>query len=103
MSNSNFPKKLQRRKFLANLLFAGGALSVAALQGELLAQPNPEDEGWELPKDWNKPDLKPKPKQTPTPRPTKTPPPPLLGDVSLPNIEGRMRQPRPIPEPRPKP
>ena len=69
--------RLKRRKFLANLLFAGGALSLSGLQAAQ-AQQNPTD-GWTLP-DLNQSD----PKPTPTP-----PPPPVRGE--------------PIPQPQPPP
>lgn len=45
--------KLPRREFLANLLFAGGVLSVCGLQNsyDMVARRDPEKDGWELPDD----------------------------------------------------
>ena len=45
--------KLPRREFLANLLFAGGVLSVCGLQDsyDIVARRDPKKDGWELPDD----------------------------------------------------
>lgn len=96
--------KLKRRQFLANLLFAGGALTVCGLQSQAalaaepkeksckepdqIAQRDPKDDGWELPDDlygkpkgnkdgWElPPDYKnPNPKPQPQPRPQPRPQP----------------------------
>lgn len=74
--------RLKRRQFLANLLFAGGALSLSGLQAAH-AQQNPTD-GWTLP-DLSQSD----PKPTPTPPPTRgepipQPPPPPPPGTSTP-------------------
>jgi hypothetical protein len=74
--------RLKRRQFLANLLFAGGALSLAGLQGAQAAE-HPSD-GWTLP-DLNKPD----------PKPSPTPPPPQ------PPIRGLRIPPKPLQPPQP--
>lgn len=79
MENKPMQKKLRRREFIANLLFAGGALSLVTLQGKIAAN-DPEDEGWQLPPDWNNP----QPQKTPRPRPTRTPEPIVRGRVAPP-------------------
>lgn len=100
-------RKLPRREFLANLLFAGGMLSVTALKNEygLVAHRSPKDDGWELPDDdeknptttpdgWELPEdlLEP----TRPPKPPKPEPPPN-GGIRPPQIRGRMRPPQPLP------
>lgn len=104
MKESNAPKnKVPRREFLANLLFCGAALSVAGLQSEydLVARRNPEDEGWELPKDepkkppkedWKLPDDL---MDSPEPPPRKPPRPPVRGRVRPPQILGKVKPPPP--------
>jgi hypothetical protein len=100
--------KLPRREFLANLLFAGGALTVTALQKEygLVArreadnkpadQKDPRD-GWELPDegtpserdDWELPDdlLEPSAAPRPEPRPK--------GGMRPPSVRGKVEPPSP--------
>lgn len=97
--------RLPRREFLANLLFAGGALTVCGLQTEygLVAKRDPRQEGWELPDDlkesqpdtepegWDLPDdlLDPPPViRNPPPRP---PQPPIEGRVQPPPPAGGMQ------------
>ena len=88
--------RLKRRQFLANLLFAGGALSLAGLQGAQAAE-HPAD-GWTMP-DLNKPD--------PKPSPTPPPQPPILGRRVPPKPPEVPPQPPtagvPIPVPPPQP
>lgn len=78
MNENDLPKaseiRWQRRQFLANLLFAGGVVSLAGLQSAQ-AQTNPTD-GWTLP-DLNTPSPRQTPK--PPPKPPKPPRPPLPG------------------------
>ena len=99
---------MQRRQFLANILFCGGALSVASLTENILAQPDPK-EGWELPQDkrkkaqgedWELPADWKDGGQKPQPQPSSTPP-PLEGDVEVP-LAGVPRPPR-RPDPDEKP
>lgn len=78
--------KLRRREFLANLLFATGALSASAFLTRA-----EELEGWELPPSVEK-RLSPQP-SPPPPRPCPPPPKPE------PIVRGRVR----MPEPRPLP
>lgn len=98
-------RRFRRRAFLADLLFAGGGLAVAALTGEptQLAD-GPVEDGWDLPKDVEdrlKPEPeKPRPRPRPRPRPQPTRTPEIRGDVSYP---GRIVQPQPKPRPRPEP
>ncbi|MCA9793186.1 MAG: hypothetical protein KC910_15360 [Candidatus Eremiobacteraeota bacterium] len=76
------PKKLRRREFLANLLFATGALSASAFLTRA-----EELEGWELPPEVEKrlsPAPPPPPRPTPPPRPE-------------PVVRGRVRVPEPQP------
>ena len=116
-SHSNPPqRKLPRREFLANLLFAGGAISVTSFQAEYggIAL-DPKDDGWELPDDkgsskkddWELPDdlldspePKPNPKCPPPQphpaggrRPPRPPQPP--GGIRPPHIRGKVRSPEP--------
>jgi len=101
MDNSKGPTehRIQRREFLANLFFCGGVLTVSALQSEygLLARRDPEEDGWELPKDeppseqetdWELPDdlLQTTP-PPPEPRPD--------GGIRPPIIRGRVAPPKP--------
>lgn len=76
MQNDNPPlsqsPRMRRRQFLANLLFAGGALTFAGLQAAQ-AEEHPTD-GWTLP-DLSQTDPKPSPTPAPTPRGEPTPPP----------------------------
>jgi hypothetical protein len=91
--------KLPRREFLANLLFAGGALTVCGLQSEygLLAKRDPKQDGWELPDDLkeSQPDIDPDgwelPEDLLDPPPVIRNPPPHPPPV----IEGRVRPPNP--------
>ena len=108
MSESEGRKKstMRRREFLANLLFASGALSVTGFQLQAeTARKDPKDEGWQLPSDWKDNQEKDgwelpedlfegsDPPPNP-PRPPK-PPPPRPGDVSPPHIRGKVAPPRP--------
>lgn len=79
-------KKLKRRKFLADFLFAGGTLTAAAF----LAKVSLEDEP-------------PRPEKTPEPQQClKTPePPPLDGAVEPPMVKGDVAE--PVPPHRPMP
>ena len=102
-------RSLKRRQFLANLLFAGGALSVVGLNASVAEPKHPETEGWTLPKDltenigdgWVLPkDLKdPVPPKKP-PKPIPQPEPPLMGSVVQPRpvrppvIRGKVAPPR---------
>ena len=72
---------LKRRQFLANLLFAGGALTFASLQGA--AAQVPIEDGWVLPQDLER-RLKSKTgsRMDPVPKPTEPTPPPA--DSALP-------------------
>ena len=105
---------LPRREFLANILFAGGALTLSSFQGELLAfTPADPKEGWELPEDgeskqnddgWSLPeDLLDSPKEPnprcrpPRPRPCPLPYPNPAGGPRPPHILGRVTYPRPSP------
>lgn len=107
MSNS---ERLKRRDFLANILFAGGALTLASLE-RALAEPVPEgwdlpenwknnpDPDWELPPDWkdpkpDRPQPRPMPHPRPRPRPRPTPPNPR-GGVRPPHLKGVVKPPRP--------
>lgn len=72
--------RLRRRQFLANLLFAGGALTLGSLQSAQ-AMEEPKD-GWTLPDLADKPEDK-----TPTPTPPRPPQPPTAG-VPLPKPPG---------------
>jgi hypothetical protein len=103
--NPNNPKsRLPRREFLANLLFAGGILSVTALQSEygVVASAGPKDEGWELPEDkrkdppadgWELPDdLLDSPKP-PSPKPPV--PPEIMGRRRPPELKGEVKPPPP--------
>jgi hypothetical protein len=105
-TSSNSKSRLPRREFLANLLFCGGALSVAALQSEfgILAQTDPKDEGWELPEDdkkkpdaddWDLPDDL---LNSPEPPPQKPPekPPVIMGRKRPPALRGEVKQPPPL-------
>ena len=102
--------KLPRREFLANLLFAGGVLSVCGLQEsyDMVARRDPKKAGWELPDDltesrpddaddgWELPeDLMDSPppviKNPPRPVP---PEPPIRGSVRPPQPDGGMRPPQ---------
>lgn len=51
MSQLPNQRKLPRREFLANLLFAGGFLTVTALDERypLLCRKDPPESGWEMP------------------------------------------------------
>ena len=96
MSDDN-PKhgyRMQRRQFLANLLFAGGALTLAGLQSAEAAEA-PTD-GWTLP-DLSQND--PKPSPTPPPQqPPKPPPQPPTAGVPVP--AGGVRPAPPPPQPK---
>jgi hypothetical protein len=88
-------QRMQRRQFLANLLFAGGALTLAGLRSAQAAE-HPTD-GWTLP-DLNAPDPKPSPSPTPEPPPIlgePSPPPPLMGKPlpPAPHPRGKVRIP----------
>jgi hypothetical protein len=80
MNKSSTPL-LRRRQFLANLLFAGGALTFASLQGA--AAQLPIEDGWVLPPDLER-RLKNKTgsRMDPVPEPTEPSPPPA--DSALP-------------------
>ena len=97
---------MPRREFLANLLFAGTAISVVGLQSEydLVARKDPKDEGWKLPEDWKDSDETegwelpddlmqnpnpPKPEPHPHPRPEPA------GGVRPPHIRGKVKPPPP--------
>lgn len=102
--------KLPRREFLANLLFAGGVLSVCGLRDsyDKVARREPKKDGWELPDDltesrsddaddgWELPeDLMDSPppviKNPPRPVP---PEPPIRGGVRPPQPDGGVRPPQ---------
>lgn len=74
--------RLKRRQFLANLLFAGGALTLGGLQSAQ-AQEDPT-EGWSLP-DLQDPPKDDKPPGNPPPP---QPPPPPTAGVPLPQPPG---------------
>lgn len=78
-------KSLKRRQFLANLLFAGGLLSVGGLQEASAQKKDPKDEGWVLPKDLM---------DSPDPKPTETPHPPLPGKPIPPQPPGADKPPQ---------
>jgi hypothetical protein len=100
-------KKLPRREFLANLLFAGGMLSVAGLQSEydLVAKRDPKDDGWKLPEDWKEnqekegwvlpDDLMDSPPNPPKPQPRPPKPVPQPDGGVRPPIRGKVRPPAP--------
>lgn len=107
MNEKSSSKKLPRREFLANLLFAGTALSVAGLQTEydLVARKDPKEEGWKLPEDWKKSEQTDgwelpddllensnQPEPPPHPRP-KPPPPQPPGGIRPPQIRGKYLPP----------
>ena len=97
--------RLPRRQFLANLLFAGGMVTLSGLQSAQ-AQQNPTD-GWTLP-DLNSPNPEPTPRPKPKPKPKKPephpplpgrpkpPPPPPTAGVPLP--PGKYQIPPPPPQ-----
>lgn len=98
--------KLRRREFLANLLFAGGALTVTSLQSQLgeLAFEQKIEEGWELPEEIEdrlkrnpplNPRPRPRPTKTPRPRPQPRPPRPQPKGSRTPPMPGGMRVPPP--------
>lgn len=100
------PEQLKRRDFLANILFAGGVLTLAGLE-KALAEPVPDgwelpkdwkdsNSDWELPKDWKNPQPKPEqPQPRPRPRPHPHPRPQPPGGVRPPHMKGVVRPPRP--------
>ena len=83
-SNINESRRT-RRQFLANLLFAGGALTLSGQQGAQAAE-HPTD-GWKLP-DLGQSD--PRPSPTPPPPPQPLPP----GKPAPPVVMGRFVTPR---------
>lgn len=101
--------KLPRREFLANLLFAGGVLSVCGLQNsyDMVARRDPEKDGWELPDDltqsrpddaddgWELPEdfMDSPPTVIKNPRPV-PPEPPIKGSVRPPQPDGGVRPPQ---------
>lgn len=92
--------RLKRREFIANILFAGGALSLASLDGVVAG---PIEDGWELPDDWKNSAPPPK-RPKPRPKPPK-PRPPVDGGVRPPRPPGGIRPPQPrgiVRPPRPK-
>lgn len=101
--------RFPRRQFLANLLFAGGMVTLSSLQAAQ-AQQSPTD-GWTLP-DLNTPSPQPTPRPKPkTPKPTpplpgkpRPPIPPPTAGVPLPpsNPRGRVVLPGEVQPPPPK-
>lgn len=93
--------KLPRREFLANLLFAGGVLSVGGLQSEygLLAKRDPkkETDGWELPDDLKESRPKTEPDGWELPEDLMDPPPVIRQPPPRPQppVRGRVCPPRP--------
>lgn len=81
--------RMQRRQFLANLLFAGGALTLAGLQGAQAAE-HPTD-GWTLPELGQ---TDPRPTPTPPPQPQPQPQPLPAGKPAPPVVMGRFVTPR---------
>ena len=86
------PFRLRRRQFLANLLFAGGMVTLAGLQ-QAQAQQDPTD-GWTLP-DLNTPPTGPAPpprRGDPAPPAPPSPPPRPVppGKMIPPNPRGRV-------------
>lgn len=100
---------MRRREFLANLLFAGGLLTVGGLQAQYptVARKDPEKEGWQLPKDWKEkneedgweiPDDLMQPTEPPAPQPPPKPPEPMPnGGIRQPDPRGRYLPPKPLP------
>lgn len=78
-------ERLKRRRFLADALFAGGALGAAALTARYLTQPPPP----EPPVPGNMP----APVITPSATPTCAEPPGFDGDVVAPMPSGRVAAP----------
>lgn len=87
--------RMKRRHFLANLLFAGGAITLAGLQSAEAAE-GPTD-GWTLP-DLSQND--PKPSPTPPPEPPQPPRPPQPPTAGVPVPAGGLKPPPPPPRPK---
>lgn len=111
MSHSEGPssiwkRSLKRRQFLANLLFAGGAVSVAGIQASFAEGQRPVEEGWDLPDDLLEPTDPPKPPPQPQPRPPRPDPQPdggmrvpqPRGEVQPPKLQGSVMVPPPTGE-----
>ena len=99
---------MRRREFLANILFAGGLLSVTGFQSQYhqVARKDPDKQDWQLPDDWKDnrekdgwelpEDLFDSPTPPPNPpSPPQPPPPPPKGRVHPPHIRGKVAPPRP--------
>lgn len=91
---------LRRREFLADLLFASGALAAGSFATAQKAAAAPIEEGWTLPRDLERrlnpprPHIPPRPRPVPSPRPE----PQIQGDVQLPQpppVPGRVVLPKP--------